>query len=729
MRQLTIAAVGLSLSCGGSTPLPGPTLPADNPTAAPVASEAPVKAAGFQYPAARRGDTVDVYHGVKVADPYRWLEDPDSAESRAWIDAQNQLTARYLEGVSERAELRRRIEKRWNYERFGAPWSKGGRYFFSKNDGLQNQAVLYWAESLDAEPKVLLDPNTWSKDGTVALSGYSVSDNGRYIAYGVQASGSDWVKWRVAEIATGKVLDDTIDWVKFSGASWDAKSRGFYYSRYPEQADGKSLTEVNENQKVYYHRLGTPQSADRLIHEDLENPKYGFGAGVTEDGRYLVLSTWKGTGNVNLVHVADARKLKPVFAPVIGEWKNDFRYIGNDGPRFYFFTDSDAPRGRVVAIDIRRPDKKRWVEIIGQRAETLLSASIVGDKLFCRYLVDARSAVFVHDLKGKKLSEVKLPGIGTASGFGGERSDTETFYGFSSFTDPGAIYRYDLKTGTSTLYKKPEVDFDGEKFVTRQLFFKSKDGTRVPMFVTHRKDLVLDGTNPTLLYGYGGFSVSMTPGFSITKTVWLELGGVYALANLRGGGEYGEEWHQAGTKLNKQNVFDDFIAAAEHLIAERYTSPKKLAIQGGSNGGLLVGAVMIQRPDLFGAALPAVGVMDMLRFHKFTIGWAWVDDYGSSDNAEEFKALHAYSPLHNLKPGVRYPSTLVTTADHDDRVVPGHSFKFTAALQHAHRGDNPVLIRIDTKSGHGAGKPTSKLIDQAADEMAFLVKELGVAVK
>jgi prolyl oligopeptidase len=726
------AAVGalvavVATACGSTRTAPEPGLPVDNPAADPVAPE-PTAAAktGFVYPAARRGDVVDTYHGVEVADPYRWLEDPDSPESRAWIVAQNELTFGYLEGIAQRAELRRRIETRWNYERYGTPFEKGGRYFFTKNDGLQDQSVLYWAPSLDAEPSVLLDPNTWSKDGTVALAGYSVSDDGRYIAYGVQTSGSDWRKWRVAEIATGKVLDDVLDWLKFSGVSWDAKSKGFYYSRYPAPADGESLTGVNQGQRIYYHALGKPQSSDVLIHERPDQPKWFVGAFLTEDQRYLVLITRKGTGNLNLVHVRDERRPRRGFVPVIAEWQNDFTYVGNDGPKFYFFTDADATRGRVVAIDIRRPDKKRWKEIIGQRAETLRSASIVGDRLFAGYLVDAKSAVFVHDLRGKKVGEVKLPGMGTAYGFGGERSDTETFYQFTSFTDPGGIYRYDLKTGKSSLYREPEVDFDGEKYITEQRFFKSKDGTRIPMFVVHKKGLVKDGKNPTLLYGYGGFNASMTPGFSITKSVWLELGGVYALVNLRGGGEYGEQWHQAGIKLAKQNVFDDFIAAAEHLIAERYTSPKKLAIQGRSNGGLLVGAVMNQRPELFAAALPGVGVMDMLRFHKFTIGYAWVDDYGSSDDPEEFKALRAYSPLHNLKPGVRYPSTLITTADHDDRVVPGHSFKFAATLQHAHRGDNPVLIRIETKAGHGAGMPTKMRIDQAADEWAFLVKELGI---
>ncbi len=692
------------------------------------------KQSSYAYPAARRDEVVDDYHGTRVADPYRWLEDPDAAESRTWIDAQNALTQDFLKDIPARDAIHKRLTEVWNFERYGVPHKKGGRYFFERNDGLQNQNVLYWTDRLDKEPKELIDPNKMSKDGTVALSGTSVSENGKYLAYGVQSGGSDWQTWKVREVKTGKDLSDEIKWVKFSVAQWSHDNKGFYYSRYPEpSADSKELTGQNFYQKVYYHKLGTAQAEDTLVFERPDEKTWGFGAGVTDDGRYLLVSVWKGTGNQNLLYYQDLKKKAPktkapedAFTGLITEWQGDFSFVANEGSKLWITTDLDAPKKRLVQIDLAKPDKANWVEVIPQGKATLESVSLVGGKFFATYLEDAKSKISVFDLKGKAIGEVELPGIGTAGGFGGKRSDQETFYAFSGFTEPTTIFRYDVKSGKSTVFRKPKVDFDGSNYETKQVFYQSKDGTRVPMFIIHKKGLSLDGQNPTMLYGYGGFNISLTPGFSITRAVWLEMGGVYAIPNLRGGGEYGEEWHQQGIKERKQNVFDDFIAAAEYLIKEKYTSPKKLAISGRSNGGLLVGATMTQRPELFGAALPGVGVLDMLRFHKFTIGWAWVDDYGSADDKNYFKALYAYSPYHRVKPGTSYPPTLITTADHDDRVVPAHSFKFAAALQHADAGPNPVLIRIETKAGHGAGKPTAMQIDEAADTYAFLAKVLGM---
>jgi prolyl oligopeptidase len=688
----------------------------------------------YSYPEARRDAVVDDYHGTKVADPYRWLEDPDAPESRTWIDAQNKITQAFLADIPTREAIEKRLTKVWNFERYGVPSKKGNRYFFEKNDGLQNQSVLYWTDRLDKEPKVLIDPNTMSKDGTVALSGTAVSENGKYLAYGVQSAGSDWQTWHVRDVKTGKDLTDKIEWVKFSGASWSHDHKGFYYSRYPEPT-GKELTGQNFYQKVYYHRLGTPQSDDELVFERPDEKTWGFGAWVTEDGRYLLVSVWKGTGNQNLLYYKDLKaKAKPGKAPqdtftgLITEWKGDFSFVSNDGPRFYIATDLDAPRKRLIAIDLAKPEQKDWMEIVPQSTSTLESANLLSGKFFATYLEDAKSRVLIYDKTGKSLGEVALPGIGTAIGFGGQKKDQETFYAFSGFTEPTTIFHYDVKSGKSTVFRKPKVDFDGSSYETKQVFYKSKDGTKIPMFLIYKKGIQLDGSHPTYLYGYGGFNISLTPAFSITRAVWLEMGGIVAIPNLRGGGEYGEEWHQQGIKDRKQNVFDDFIAAAEYLIKERYTSPKKLAISGRSNGGLLIGAVMTQRPDLFGAALPGVGVLDMLRFHKFTIGWAWIDDYGSADDKAQFPALYAYSPYHRVKPGTAYPPTLITTADHDDRVVPAHSFKFAAALQHADAGKNPVLIRIETKAGHGAGKPTAMQIEEAADTFAFLVKVLDMKV-
>jgi prolyl oligopeptidase len=685
---------------------------------------------------------VDTYHGVEVADPYRWLEDPDTTESRAWIDAQNTLTQAFIAGVPQRQAIEDRLTSLWNFERFGVPFTEGGKYFWSHNSGLQNQSVLYVADSLDSPPRALLDPNTLKSDGTMALSGLSISEDGRLMAYAIAEAGSDWNTWRVRDVATGQDLPDQLNWVKFSGASWTKDASGFFYSRFDEPAPGEAaLRSSNFFQKLYFHRLGSPQSQDVLVyHEPSEEKKdWGFGAGVTEDGAYLVINVSKGTDPKNRVYFkaidpsgGDASSLGDLkVVKLLDDMDASYNFIANDGPVFFFQTDLDAPRGRLIAIDTRTPDRANWKEVIPEVDATLQGVSLVGEKFFANYLRDARSEVKVHDVSGKLLRDVELPGIGSVSGFGGRRTDTETFYAFSSFATPARIFRYDIATGKSTLYKAAKVDFNPDDYATEQIFYTSKDGTRVPMFIVHKKGLQKTGANPTLLYGYGGFNVSITPAFSISHLVWMEMGGVYAVANIRGGGEYGQAWHQAGTKLNKQNVFDDFIAAAEWLIANKYTSPKKLAIRGGSNGGLLVGACMTQRPDLFGACLPEVGVLDMLRFHKFTIGHAWTPDYGAADgekdtSSEMFRALLAYSPLHNVRDGACYPTTMVMTADHDDRVVPAHSFKFAAALQAAQGCDNPTLIRIETRAGHGAGKPTAKTIEEAADRWSFLVRALGM---
>jgi prolyl oligopeptidase len=678
----------------------------------------------MNYPVSRVSDQSDVLHGVTVRDPYRWLEDDNSAETKAWVEAQNKVTFAHLEKIPQRAAIKSRLTELWNFERFGLPFKQGSRYFISKNDGLQNQNVLYTMSSLDAEPMLLLDPNKLSTDGTVALNGYEVSDDGSLMAYGLSVAGSDWQEWHVRDVATGNDLPDVIRWVKFSGASWSKDGKGFFYSRYDEPGEAAKLTKINKFHKLYFHRLGTPQSEDKLVYHRADQPDWGFSGGVTEDGRYLIITASQGTDPKNRVLYQDLQTPDAPVVELLMDFDADYTFIGNDGPVFWFKTDLNAPRHRIIAIDVTKPERSTWKEIISQAGETLVGVSVVNDQFICSYLKDAHSQIKVFGLDGKFVRGVELPGIGSAGGFDGKRADKETFYSFTSYTTAGTIYRYDLTTGASSVFRAPKVKFNPSDYETRQIFFTSKDGTRVPMFVSHKRGLKLDGANPTLLYGYGGFNISLTPAFSVSTLAWMEMGGIYAVANLRGGGEYGQSWHEAGTKSKKQNVFDDFIAAAEWLIANKYASPRKLAIAGGSNGGLLVGACMTQRPELFGAALPAVGVMDMLRFHKFTIGWAWTSDYGSADNADEFKTLVAYSPLHNIKPGTRYPATLITTADHDDRVVPAHSFKFAAALQAAQRGTAPTLIRIDVKAGHGAGKPTAKMIEEAADRWAFLSDEL-----
>jgi prolyl oligopeptidase len=679
------------------------------------------------YPQARRSDQVDDYHGTKVADPYRWLEDTDSAETHSWVEAENKITFGYLEQIPYRQSIRDRLTKLWNYERFTTPSQYGGRYFFQHNTGLQQQNVLLVAESLNAEPRILLDPNTLSTDGTVALAGEAISDDGKLMAYGLAASGSDWTDWHVRDIDTGKDLADDLKWVKFSGASWTKDNKGFFYSRYDEPK-GAAMRDTNYFQKLYYHRLGTAQSEDKLIYERPDNKEMGFAGDVTDDGHYLIVSVWEGTAPKNRLYYKDLTQPDSPVVKLLDDFDAKYDFIDNDGPVFWFQTDLDAPRGRLIAIDTRHPERANWKTLVAQGPDTLEFAHAVNNSFFLGYLKDARTEVRVHELTGAFVRNVDLPGIGTAAGFGGKRHDKETFYAFTSFTSPATVYRYDPQAGKSTVFRLPKVDFDPNRYETKQVFYHSKDGTRVPMFLTYKKGIKLDGENPTLLYAYGGFDISLTPFFSVPNVVWLEMGGIYAQPNLRGGGEYGEEWHQAGMKLKKQNVFDDFIAAAQWLIDNKYTSTPKLAIRGGSNGGLLIGACVTQRPDLFGVALPEVGVMDMLRFHKFTIGWAWTSDYGSSDNAEDFKALYAYSPLHNLKPGTKYPPTLIATSDHDDRVVPGHSFKFAATMQADQAGPAPILIRIEVKAGHGAGKSITKLIDETADTWSFVAHNLNMKV-
>jgi prolyl oligopeptidase len=680
---------------------------------------------GPAYPESRKVDVVDDYHGTKIADPYRWLEDDNSDETAAWVKAQNEVTNAYLAEIPARASIKDRLTKLWDFEKFTPPQEKGGRYLYSYNTGLQNQNVLLVADTPEAEPRVLLDPNTLSADGTIALSGLSVSKDGKKLAYALAEAGSDWTSWRVRDIDTGEDLDDLVRWSKFSGAEWTPDGKGFFYGRFPEPKSGDDLKAANYFAKLYYHEIGKPQADDLLVWKDDENKDWRADPTVTDDGEYLILTVGKGTDDKFRVLYRPLAAADAEPKHLVGEFDHDYTFIDNAGPLFFFRTDFGAPRKRVVAIDINNPGSRSWQEIIPEAAETLQEVSRVGDTLIALYLKDAHSQVKVFGLDGKLQREIELPGLGTVAGFDGDRKSKDTFYSFTSYSRPTTIYRFDLATGKSNLYRAPEVPFDPSSFETKQVFYASKDGTKVPMFITHKKGLKPTKDTPCLLYGYGGFNIPITPAFSPVNLVWMELGGVYAVANLRGGGEYGEDWHQAGTKLKKQNVFDDFISAAEYLIAEGYTSTPKLGIEGRSNGGLLVGACLTQRPDLYGATLPGVGVLDMLRFHKFTIGWAWTDDFGSSDNPAEFPAIRAYSPLHNLKPGTCYPPTLITTGDHDDRVFPAHSFKFAAAIQAAQACSNPVLIRIDTRAGHGAGKPTAKLIEESADKLSFLVRELN----
>ncbi|MEJ7812134.1 MAG: prolyl oligopeptidase family serine peptidase [Gemmatimonadaceae bacterium] len=694
-------------------------------------AQTPPASPPVRYPATRKSAQADTYHGTRVEDPYRWLEDTDSPETKAWVEAQNEATFGFLATVSEREQIRARLTALWNYPKYGVPFRRRDLYFTFENSGLQNQSVLYVQRKLDGAPRVLLDPNTLSADGTVALTSLDVSRDGKYLAYGVAASGSDWQEFHVRDVATAKDLPDRLEWIKFSGMSWTRDGKGFFYSRYNQPKDTNALLSVNKGQKLYYHRVGTGQAQDELIYERPDQPDWIFDATVSHDGQFAVITVSQGTDTRNRLYYIDldrpgSPKVNNPVVRFLDDYDAAYRFIDNAGTTFFVQTDLRAPKGKVVARDVTSGTRDDWRTIVPESRDALVGASLVGGQLVANYLHDAQSLVKLYSLFGTSLGALALPGIGSVGGLDGEHDDEELFYSFTSFLQPTTIYRYDFKKRRNMVFREPKVAFDPARYETKQVFYTSKDGTRVPMFITARKGVALDGTNPTYLYGYGGFNISLTPAFSATRAVWLEMGGVYAVANLRGGGEYGKEWHDAGTLARKQNVFDDFIAAAEFLIGEKYTSPRKLVIQGGSNGGLLVGAAMTQRPELFGVALPAVGVMDMLRFHKFTIGWAWTSDYGSSDDPAGFAVLRKYSPLHNLKPGGRYPATLVTTADHDDRVVPGHSFKFAAALQAAQAGEAPVFIRIETKAGHGAGTPTSKVIAAAADELAFVVKNLGM---
>jgi prolyl oligopeptidase len=676
------------------------------------------------YPASERVEHVDSYHGVEVADPYRWLEDLEGEETARWVEAQNAVAQPFLEAIPTRAEINQRLTQVWNYERFGVPDKEGQRYFYERNDGLQDQDVLYVIDALDAEPRILIDPNTFSEDRTASMSSFVVSPDGSLVAYSISEGGSDWRHWKVRTVETGEDLEDRLDGIKFSGASWSANGEGFYYSRYPKNEAGDADDSLQVS--VYYHQVGTPQSEDTHVYSITDHATRNPYAEVTDDGKYLILGIFDGYDSNGLYYQELGKPDAPVVR-LLDEWDALYDLLGNDGDTFYLSTTHDAPKYRVVAIDLKNPSPEVWREVVPEAEETIEHASLAGGHVIVQYLEDAKSQVEVFDLEGRPVREVELPGIGSVSGFYGKLPDPETFYKFTGYTTPDRIYRYDIESGESTLFRASEVDVDLSPYVTSQIFYESKDGTRVPMFIVHREDIELDGSNPTLLYGYGGFNVSSTPYYSPRRIVWMEMGGVLAVANLRGGGEYGEEWHKAGTKLQKQNVFDDFIAAAEWLIDNGYTSPQKLAIRGGSNGGLLVGAVLNQRPDLFGAALPAVGVMDMLRYHTASANARqWSSDYGLSENEDEFQALLAYSPYHNTEEGVCYPPTLVTTADHDNRVVPWHSFKYAAALQHDQGCDNPILIRIETRAGHGAGKPTWMQIEDIADQWAFLSWALGM---
>ncbi len=693
-----------------------------------LASTLPAAAEKPAYPAARRDALVEKLHGTDVADPYRWLEELDSPETRTWVEAQAKLAGDYLSKIPQREKFLKRLKELQDYDKVGVPSLTAGRLFYSKKAGLQNQAVVYWRGNRpDAKDAVLFDPNTLSKDGTIALSGYDLTDDAKLAAYSLSEAGSDWETIHVREVDTGKDRPDVIKWVKFSGPSWSRDGKGFYYSRYAEPEKGEELKAENYNQKVYYHTLGEPQEKDRLVYARPDFPKWGLNAGETEDGKYLLFFVREGTKAEDNFFYRDLSKGadSPVVELLPG-FEAEWNFLGNDGTKFYFLTTHQAPNRRVILIDLAKPEREHWQEIVPEGKSVIESASIVGGKMFVQRLVNAHDDVAVCDLSGKELHKLELPNYGSAGGFRGRFDDKVTYYAVTGFDTPGAIYLYDTVTGKSVLHEETKVAFDTKDIKVEQLWFESKDGTKVPLFVVRKESVKKNGELPVMLYGYGGFNISLSPSFSASRIAWLEAGGVYAQVNLRGGGEFGQSWHEAGMKEKKQNVFDDFIGAAEFLIKDGWTKPSRLAISGGSNGGLLVGACLLQRPDLFGCALPAVGVMDMLRFHKFTIGWAWQEEYGSPDKPEDFKVLRSYSPLHNIKPGVKVPPTMILTGDHDDRVFPAHSFKFAAELQHAHGGDAPVLLRVDIRAGHGAGKPTAKQLEETADVYAFAWKSLGM---
>jgi len=680
----------------------------------------------FKYPPGPANNQVDDYNGVKVADPYRPLENPDSPESRAWIEAENKITFDFLKTIPERDGIRKRLTEVWDYERFGVPFKEDGHYFFSKNSGLQNQNVIYTTTNLSGASRELLDPNLLAKDGTIALGGLDVTDDARLMAYGLATAGSDWQQWKVRDVGTGKDRQDLLDWVKFSNASWKKDGSGFFYSRYDKPDEKNKLRSQVYNHKLFFHRLGTQQSQDKLIYERPDQKEWLFNAEVTDDGRYLIISVQRGTDPKNRIFYKNLADPNSKVVELLDKADAEYDFIDNEGPVFVFRTNLGAPLGRIISIDTSKSLPPKVDQLVPESKDKLEAVSSVGDRFVAVCLKDAHSAVKLFKRDGSADGEIALPGLGTAAGFTGKHQDRETFYSFTSFTTPTEIFRYDFDKRASELLFKPNVKFNPDDYTTEQVFYHSADGTRVPMFISYKKGMKRDGQTPTYLYGYGGFDISSTPSFAPANLVWMEMGGIYAVANLRGGGEYGENWHEAGMLHTKQNVFDDFIAAARYLIDNKFTSTSKLAIGGGSNGGLLVGACMTQRPDLFGAALPNVGVMDMLRFQKFTIGWAWTSDYGSSEKPDDFAYLYAYSPLHHIAKGCCYPATFITTADHDDRVVPAHSFKFAATLQAAQGCDKPVLIRIETKAGHGAGKPTTKIIEETVDRWAFFVKELGM---
>jgi prolyl oligopeptidase len=694
-----------------------------------------VAADAIAYPSAPTGSVTDDYHGTKVADPYRWLEDVDAADTKAWVQAQNTVTFDFLAKLPKRELIKQRMMQLLNYPRYSMPSKQGGRYFYTHNTGLQNQSPLYVKDSLAAEGRVLIDPNTLSTDGTVALAGTAVSDDGKLIAYSTATAGSDWNEIRVRNVDTGADLADHLVWVKFSNTAWTMDGQGFFYSRYPAPVPGANATfSALAGQKLYYHRLGTPQSDDVLIFEQPDAPKRGWAGTITDDGRYLLIYGSEGTDRRNRLYYVDLQDpLKPlVSGPIvklIDVLEADYTVIGNEGSKLFLMTDLDAAKSRIIAIDLAAPAKQNWRTLVPEAADVLRSAGVVGGKIIASYLQDAKSRVRLFGPDGSSQGDLPLPGVGIVS-FTGRHDEPELFYSFTSFVQPTTIYRHDLATGQGAVFQAPKVDFDPNIYETRQVFYASKDGTKVPMFITARKGLKPDGSHPTLLHGYGGFNVSQLPAFSTSIVTWLELGGIYAVPNLRGGGEYGREWHLAGTKERKQNVFDDFIAAGDYLVREGYTSHDKLTLSGGSNGGLLVAAVINQRPDLARVALPAVGVMDMLRFHKFTIGHAWASDFGSAEDAAGFKYLSAYSPVHNVKAGAKYPAVLITTGDHDDRVHPGHSFKYAAAMQAANpQAERPTLIRIETKGGHGAGKPLAMQVEETADKFAFALHFTATGAK
>lgn len=699
--------------------------PADD--AAPIAGAA--RAPAFHYPETAATGPIEEHFGVKVADPYRWLENDvrQDAKVKAWVDAQNAVTEAYLDTLPGRDVLKARMAELMNFERFGVPRKAGSRYFYLRNDGLQNQSVLYVQDGLAGARRVLIDPNQWAKDGATALAEWVPSDDGSKLVYAVQDGGTDWRTVRVLDVASGKVLDDEVKWVKFSNLSWAADGSGFYYSRFAAPQAGQAFQSTNTDQTVYFHKIGTPQDADSLVYATPDRPQLGHSAQVTDDGKYLLITSSAGTDERYELHVLELGTPGASPTTLVKGLENNWELVGNAGSRFWFLTNKGAPRQRLVTLDIARP-RAAPVEIVAERTDTLVGASMVGEKIVLAYLGDAKSEAEMVTLDGKPGGGVALPGIGTAMGFGGKAGDPETFYAFSSFATPPTIYRFNTTTGEAGVFAQPKVAFDPEAFETLQQFYTSKDGTKIPIFIVRKKGPLPIGGAPTLLYGYGGFNISVTPDFKAARLAWLEQGGVLAIANLRGGGEYGKAWHDAGRLQHKQNVFDDFIAAGEYLIAQGVSARGKLAIEGRSNGGLLVGAVVNQRPDLFAAALPAVGVMDMLRFDRWTAGRYWVDDYGHPSKEADFRTLYAYSPYHNVKPGADYPAILVTTADTDDRVVPGHSFKYTAALQAAPIGGKPHLIRIETRAGHGSGKPTDKIIEESADMYAFIGKWTGLKI-